>query len=70
MYVHPQSLLPQNAGQYLPSPPTIQVPNSMSSVPIRSPMLNSPNVGPVRRRITDKSTLSLAGGEFYYISAR
>ncbi|XP_037042223.1 forkhead box protein P1 isoform X3 [Bradysia coprophila] len=56
-----KSLLPQNSGQYLPSPPTIQVPNSMSSVPIRSPMLNSPNIGPVRRRITDKSTLSLAG---------
>ncbi|KAJ6644422.1 Forkhead box protein P1, partial [Pseudolycoriella hygida] len=62
-----QSLLPQNAGPYLPSPPTIQVPNSMSSVPIRSPMLNSPNIGPVRRRITDKSTLSLAGGLPYML---
>lgn len=31
---------------------------------IRSPQLSSPSLGPIRRRITDKSTLSLAGGRF------
>lgn len=41
------------------------IPNAISSMPIRSPTTHSaPNaIGPIRRRITDKSTLSLAGGE-------
>ncbi|XP_055714522.1 forkhead box protein P1 isoform X3 [Phlebotomus papatasi] len=39
------------------------IPNAISSMPIRSPTTHSaPNaIGPIRRRITDKSTLSLAG---------
>lgn len=41
-------------------PPMPNMPGSMSSMP------NMPSMaGPIRRRISDKSTLSLAGGEYF-----
>lgn len=58
--------LTQSALPFIQNSPTVQISNSIS-VPIRSPLLNSPNVVPIRRRITDKS-IALAGGEFtFYI---
>lgn len=48
---------------YMQNPPSVQV-NNHNSVPVRSPILNSPNIGPMRRRITDKS-LALAGGKLF-----
>lgn len=47
---------------FIQNSPTAVLTNSIT-VPIRSPLINSPNVVPIRRRITDKS-IALAGGEF------
>lgn len=62
-----KNLLAQSALPFIQNSPTVQITNSISSGPIRSPLLNSPNVVPIRRRITDKS-IALAGGEFHFIS--
>lgn len=52
-------ILPQSVPFVQNSPTSLT--NSIN-VPIRSPLLNSPNVVPIRRRITDKS-IALAGGK-------
>lgn len=48
---------------FIQNSPNPQISNSIS-VPIRSPLINSPNVVPIRRRITDKS-IALAGGKYF-----
>lgn len=50
----------------MPVTPTVPQPPILA---VRSPVLHSPapNVpGPIRRRISDKSALSLGGGKYYY----
>lgn len=75
--LHASSSLPQPQA---PPPPVSNAPPmlpvaALVSAAVRSPMLHPPTPtmgGPIRRRISDKSSLSLAGGEsrtntFYFL---
>lgn len=60
----PSSVTPNQ----LPSQPPVVSMNALVSA-VRSPVLQSPNQNlsaPIRRRISDKSALSLAGGKLFF----
>ncbi|XP_037926078.1 myb-like protein I isoform X2 [Hermetia illucens] len=53
---------------YILCPPNINLPNPIMPVSIRSPILNNPNISStIRKRISDKTPLSLAGGLPYML---
>lgn len=58
--------------QYVTHHSVHQFHNSPNSIPMSAPLERSSSVlnsqtGPIRRRITEKSALSLAGGKFHYV---
>ncbi|XP_059609679.1 forkhead box protein P1 isoform X3 [Phlebotomus argentipes] len=59
------AIISDHSKGFVPCAPTI--PNAISATPVRSPTTHTASIGPIRRRITDKSTLSLAGGLPYML---